>query len=308
MPEVQVRSADPADHEAVAAFTADTWAERDVSDYIPEVFPEWVDREGPTRHTVVATVADEPVGVCSGTILTDGEAWMQGIRVDPAHRSRGVGRAMTEALFDWARERGAAVARNMVFGWNDAALGSARDHGFEPATTGRWASPEPDGDATPDLPIREDVGAAWSHWTDGDARSWLRGLALDGEENWALAELTRDRLAELAGGDAHPAGRVLAVVSGSTRAMTVTAGIRDRTDEEGETRRIADYAVASWADLPAARSLFDAIRTDAAARDVDGTRVCIPETPGSVADAASARAPLSDEPFYVMAADLTDRA
>ena len=307
MPEVQVRRAEPADHEAVAAFTAETWAEREVSDYIPEVFPEWVDREETGRRTVVATIAGEPVGVCSGTILTDGEAWMQGIRVDPAHRSRGVGRAMTEALFDWARERGAAVARNMVFGWNDAAIGTARDHGFEPATTGRWARPEPDADANPDLPVREDAGAAWSHWTDDDARAWLGGLALDGEENWALAELTRDRFEDLA-----DSGRVLAVVDGSTRAMSVTAGVRERTDDEGGTRRIADYAVAAWTDLPAARSLFDTIRADAAGRDVDGqdidgTRVCIPETPGSVADAASARAPLSDQPFYVMAADLTDR-
>lgn len=303
MDEVTVRRAEPADHEAVAAFTADTWAERDVSDYIPEVFSEWVADAGPDRRTVVATIEDEPVGVCSGTILTDGEAWMQGIRVDPDHRGSGVGQAMTDDLFDWARGRGASVARNMVFGWNDAALGTARIHGFEPATTGRWARPEPDGSAEPALPVREDAAAAWSHWTDSEARAWLAGLALDGQEAWALAELTRDRVAELADG-----GRVLAVVEGSTRATTVTAGRRERTDEDGETRTVADYAVASWDDLAAARSLFEAIRADAAARDVDGTRVLIPETPEFVTDAASARAPLSDRPFYVMAADLTDRS
>ncbi|MEF8775731.1 MAG: GNAT family N-acetyltransferase [Haloarculaceae archaeon] len=303
MGEVTVRRAEPADQDAVAAFTADTWAERDVSDYIPEVFSEWVAEAGADRRTVVATVGEEPIGVCSGTILTDGEAWMQGIRVDPDHRRSGVGQAMTDDLFDWARERGASVARNMVFGWNDAALGTARIHGFEPATTGRWARPEPDGGADPTLPMREEAAAAWSHWTDSDARAWLAGLALDGEEAWALAELRRDRFLDLA-----DKGRVIAVVDGTTRAMTVTAGRREGTDDDGDSVTVADYAVASWDDLAAARSLFEAIRADAAARDVDGTRVLVPETPAFVTDAASTRAPLSDRPFYVMAADLTDRS
>lgn len=304
MSDASVRTARPADHDAIAAFTADTWAERDVTDYIPDAFEEWVADEGPDRHTVVATVEDRPVGVCSGTLLTDEEAWMQGIRVAPDHRGSGVGRAMTEHLFDWAADRGAVVARNMIFGWNDAALGTARRHGFQPATTGRWARPTPDPDAAPALAVRDDAAAAWTAWTDSETRAWLSGLALDGDEDWALSELTRSRLGTLA-----DAGRPIAVIDDGigTRAMSVTAGVREGTDEDDEPVRVADYAVAAWDDATTAESLFDAIRVDAAARDVDHTRVLLPETTEAVADAASARAPLSDEPFYVMAADLTDR-
>ncbi len=301
MSEPTVRQARADDRDAVAAFTADTWAEQDVSDYIPDAFAEWVDAEGPDRHTVVATLEDRPVGVCSATMLTDEEAWMQGIRVAPDHRGSGVGRAMTQHLFDWAVDRGASTARNMIFGWNDEALSAARRHGFERATTCRWARPEPDADAEPDLPVRQDAAAAWTCWTDSDARSWLAGLALDGDEDWALAELTRGRLDALVAD-----GRALAVVDGTARAMTVTAGVREGTEEDGTRVRVADYAVAAWSDPAAAASLVDAIRADAADRSVDGTRVPIPETPGAVTDAAAAGAPLSEHPFYVTAADLTD--
>lgn len=302
MTEPRVREARADDHDAVAAFTAGTWSDQGVSDYLADAFPDWVADEAPDRRTVVATLADRPVGVCSARLLTEEEAWMQGIRVDPDHRGSGIGTAMTHDLFDWAIDHGATVARNMIFGWNDAALGAARVHGYEPVTTGRWARPDPDPDAAPALPVREDAGAAWAQWTDSDARTWLSGLALDGDEDWALAELRRSRLEALA-----DAGRVMAIVDDTTRAMTVTAGVREGTDEDGETVTVADYAVAAWDDPAAAESLFDAIRADAAARDVDGTRVLIPETTGAVMDAASAGAPLSDEPFYVTAADLTDR-
>jgi GNAT superfamily N-acetyltransferase len=303
MTEASVRQARPDDHDAVADFTAGTWADREMTDYVPAVFPEWVAGDGPDQRTVVATVDDHPVGLCQGVRLTADEAWLQGIRVDPAHRGEGHAAAMTAALHDWAAERGAVVARNMIFGWNDAALGAARHHGWEPGASARWVEPDPDGGARPALDVSEDVAAAWAHWTDSAARAWLDGLALDDEESWALSELTRRRLERMAAD-----GRVLAVVDATARAMTVRAGIREEETEGGDTRRHVDYAVASWDDLDAGRSLLDAVRADAAEIGAETARVPIPETPGAVADAATARAPLSDEPFYVWRADLSDRS
>ena len=55
------------------------------------------------------------VGCIQGVLLTEWEAWGQGIRVDPAARGFGVGTALSEAALGWARERGATVCRNMVF-------------------------------------------------------------------------------------------------------------------------------------------------------------------------------------------------
>ena len=65
-----VRAARPGDHDAVAAFTADTWADRDIEDYVPEAFPEWVE-SGPDRHTVVTETEREVVGLAQATMLTD---------------------------------------------------------------------------------------------------------------------------------------------------------------------------------------------------------------------------------------------
>lgn len=301
MTDRSVRPARPADRAAVADFTAGTWPERDVEDYIPRVFEEWVSSTAADSRLVVATVDDRPVGVCQGRLLTDEEAWLQGIRVAPAHRGEGHGRAMTRDLLDWAAGRGATVARVLVFGWNEAGLVQAHTTGFEAVTAGRWARRSADPSVAPALAIRDAVPPAWAHWTDSPARDWLGGLALADEHAWAVAELTRVRLEGLATRE-----RVVTVREETTRAMTVRAGTRERT-ADGATRHIADYAVAAWADGPAAVSLFDAVAADAAAVGVDRARVLIPETPRTVAEAAVAGASLSDEPFYVLAADLSDR-
>jgi GNAT superfamily N-acetyltransferase len=291
-----VRQATAADREAVVAFTADTWSDRDVRDYIPDVFDDWVAGDDETQHTAVVAVDGTAVGIAQATLLTGDEAWLQGIRIDPAHRGADHGRALTEHLVEWCRERGATVARNMVFGWNPAGMGQSRAVGMSPATACRWARPAPDADANPAATVVDDATRAWRFWTHSDARTELGGLTLDAEQAWALAELTRDRLDALAAD-----GRVFAVVDGGTRAMAARIGTRER---DGETA--ADYAVGAWADAAAAAHLFDAIRADAADCGADGTRVCIPDTTRFVSDAALAGATPSDNCVFVFAADLTD--
>ena len=291
-----VRQARLDDHDAVAAFTADTWADRDGSDYIPDIFPEWVEQNGPDRHTAVAVLDGTPVGICQARVLAADEGWLQGMRVDPAHRGEGHGSALVDYLTDWLRERGVTAARNMVFGWNTMGMGQARAAGFGPQTACRWARPDP---VNRDLPesVVEDIDAAWRYWTHSEARESLDGLALDADESWALTELTRDRFASLVGG-----GRVFAVVADGTQAMTVRHDVRDH---DGDT--VADYAVAAWADADAAATLLDAIRADAAMLGADATRVCIPETTRHVSDVALARSGISERPVYIFSADLTGR-
>jgi GNAT superfamily N-acetyltransferase len=293
-----VRQARPGDHDAVEAFTEDTWPDREIGDYVPEVFPEWVETDGPDQYTVVTEIEGEAVGLAQATMLTDDEAWLQGLRVHPDHRGRGHSMAMTDALLAWCRDCGATVARNMVFDWNPAGMAQSRAAGLHPVTACRWARPEPqaDGESTrPDLSVREDADAAWRYWTHSDTREALDGLVLAEEETWALSELARERFERLAAD-----GRALAVVGEGVRGATVRLGTRER---EGET--VVDYAVAAWADADAARKLFDAIRADTASLGGDNTRVLIPETPRHVSGAALARTPLSDHSVYVFAADPT---
>lgn len=295
-----IRQARADDHDDVVAFTQDTWSDYDVGDYIPDVFPAWVDSDGSTQHTAVADVDGTVVGICQGVLLTDEEAWFQGMRVAPDHRGADHGRALTEHLMDWAADRGATVARNMVFDWNPAGMGQSRAIGFRAATSCRWAEPTPGGRAAApdeDFEVVDDVAAAWRFWTHSDARTALDGLALDPDEAWALAELDRERLTTLGNRE-----RVFTVQAGGTRGMAARIGTRER---DGET--VADYAVGAWADADAARALFAAVQADAADCGAAGTRVCIPDTPRFVSDAALARVGLGDDAVFICSVDLTDR-
>lgn len=116
-----VRRARTEDHEAIAAFTEDTWEDWDAGDYIPEAFPEWVATDGPDQYTAVTVVDDDPVGLAQSRLLTGGEAWFQGLRVHSDHRGRGHALAMTRRLQEWSRERdGERVVDYAVAAWADA--------------------------------------------------------------------------------------------------------------------------------------------------------------------------------------------
>jgi len=295
---IELRAATHDDYDAVAAFTRDTWPDRDGGDYIPDVYHDWI--EGDERRTVVADAGDDIAGIAQGVVLSDWEAWGQGMRVNPAFRGEGIATAMTHDLFDWTRSRGARVFRNMVFSWNVGGLGQSRACGYHPATEFRWATPEPDADATPALDVTADPAAGWRFWTDSDARAHLSGPALDETETWALSELTRENLQRAADD-----GGLFVVQDDGTRGLAHRVRTYDRENEDGETETWAEYGVGAWADATAARSLFAAVAADAADRGATQTRVFIPETPRHVSDAAYCRIGIADEPDFVLAADLT---
>jgi GNAT superfamily N-acetyltransferase len=294
---VDVRQARLDDREPVVSFTRDTWPELG-GDYIPRVFEEWVETDGPAQRTFVATVDDEPVGICQGVLLTDDEAWAQGMRIDPGHRGANVSEALSEAVFEWAAGRDATVCRNMVFSWNAAGLGQSRAVGFEPLCEFRWLQPDPDADANPALDVLSDPATAWRAFHGSDAYRELVGLGLDLDESWALAEVTKERL---------EAAEAVLVVADAARVRGATYRTRtfEREDDDGETELWAEYGVGAWDDHDALRSLVAAVARDAAEQGADRTRLLVPETPRHVSDAAYARVDFSEEPDFVLERDLT---
>ena len=317
--ETVVRQARTDDTDAVAAFTRDTWDRFDRGDYLPEVFGQWVQSDGPDQRTVVAERDGAVVGTCQCVALSAHEAWAQGMRVAPDHRGSGVADALNRACFDWARDRGATVCRAMVFSWNAAGLGTARGVGFDPCTEFRWAHPEP-GDgverAAPseELTVTADPDAAWSAWQRSAARDHLRGLALDADEGWALSEVTRERLRRAADETAVFAVRGPEGTRGTafrTRDYERDTGDESEGESEGEseaggeTALWAEYCVGAWTDVAAARALFDAVARDAGELGADETRVLVPETARHVSDVAYAGVEVSEDPDFVLEADLT---
>ena len=293
-----VRPATHDDHDAVVAFTENTWPDRDGSDYLPRIYHDWIDNETAETFVVDPEDSDDLAGICQAVMLSPHEGWAQGMRVNPDYRGDGIGSTLSDACFDWCREQGATVCRNMVFSWNQGGLGVSRAAGFEPATEFRWMQPEPSYEVGPTLDVYNDPDAAWSCFKRSDANDELRGLTLDIDESYALAELTRERLHRAAAET-----RVFAVGDGNgTRAMAY----RTRVSEEGDDS-YAEYGVGAWDDVPALRSLVAAIARDATDHGVDATRVAIPETARHVSDASLARAGISDDPDFVLEADLTGR-
>ena len=63
----------------------------------------------PDRVILLATTAGEVVGwiavALDRSLLGEGDAWIEGLVVDEAHRNRGIGVALVRAAHRWARER-----------------------------------------------------------------------------------------------------------------------------------------------------------------------------------------------------------
>lgn len=311
---ITVRQAHPEDEDDVVAFTSDTWSDRrDDGDYIPRVFADWVESDGPDQRTFVLDVNDgeDIAGILQAVMLSPYEGWTQGMRVNPEYRGLGLSRPLSNAAFEWCRDRGARVARAMVFSWNVAGLGQSGSVGFEPVAEFRFANPEPDATATVSDDRHKKVVvatgdeadpiAAWSYWSRSEAREALSGLAMDDGESWSLSELPRDRLEDAADDD-----RLITVEQAGIAGFTYRDRTYERTSPDGTSRTTALYAVAGWETEAAARGLYRAIARDAAAVDADRTRVLIPEGPRWVGQTARARVPVSDYPDFVIEADLTD--
>jgi GNAT superfamily N-acetyltransferase len=124
MPYTEIREARPEDREAVLAFCARTW---EWGDYIEFVWDEWL--HDPGGVLFVATVDGQPVGIDHLRMLNATDAWLEGMRVDPAFRRHGLATALHNAMLIEAMKRGATTARLIVQSTNTASI-SLVERGF----------------------------------------------------------------------------------------------------------------------------------------------------------------------------------
>ncbi|MBI3964591.1 MAG: GNAT family N-acetyltransferase [Chloroflexi bacterium] len=101
-----IRSATPADREAVLVFCQTGW---NGGDYIEHVWDEWLN--DPDGRLIVATESERPVALVHMGRLSPRESWFQGLRVDPAVRQRGLATLLTEQLVRIAQSDGAKEIR-----------------------------------------------------------------------------------------------------------------------------------------------------------------------------------------------------
>ena len=124
MPKTEIRPARAEDREAVLAFCAHTW---EWGDYIEYVWEEWLrDAQG---ALFVATIDNQPVAVSHLHMLSKTDAWLEGMRVDPAYRQHGLAKALDGAMITEAKRRGATNARLITESTNVTAI-SLIERGF----------------------------------------------------------------------------------------------------------------------------------------------------------------------------------
>lgn len=105
--------------------------------YLGTLFDHWVhDREG---ELIVAEMDGALAGVGKFTVLPDGSAWLEALRVSPDAQGQGLGKRFYQRFFEIARERKTPAMRMYTGLRNVRSKGLAERYGFHLAATYRGA-------------------------------------------------------------------------------------------------------------------------------------------------------------------------
>jgi ribosomal protein S18 acetylase RimI-like enzyme len=197
---IEARPAREDDRDAVLAFCARTW---DDGDYIQYVWEDWL--QDASGALLVATLAGRPVGVAHLRMMSPDEAWIEGVRVDPEARRRGVARVLISRTLVTAHERGATVARYFTSSDNVASQQLFDRFGFTRVaevlhfTADALSADEREGEEIALKRAAADDGERIWEWLERSNLAPLNG-GLEIRE-WAARALTQSRLrAHLAAG------------------------------------------------------------------------------------------------------------
>ncbi len=108
-PAVVIRPALPSDAHDVLEFTKFIW---EGHDYIKYVWDDWL--ADPQGFMVVAQYGPHAVGLGKLTLISPGQWWLEGLRVDPQHQGLKIGSHIFEYLDDWWKQHGSGTVRLMT--------------------------------------------------------------------------------------------------------------------------------------------------------------------------------------------------
>lgn len=183
--DLEIRLAQPSDRRGVVAVVFRNWGGED---YVPSVFGRWVThRSGPFY---VATVRDRVVGIGKLTRLSDTAAWLEGGRVAPRWRRRGIETALVARRIDQATAMGFKIVRFSTASENTPIHRMARRFGFRRAQRFvRYEAAAASG-AVPRRAMTRELAPLWRLTS---ARGGPRWLQLGG--GWLWRELEREDVA-----------------------------------------------------------------------------------------------------------------
>jgi GNAT superfamily N-acetyltransferase len=110
---IVIRPARPEDKPAAMAVSAQVWGGED---YVPYVWDRWL--ADPEGRLSVATLRGKLAGFAKLTLRGPGEWWLEGMRVDPHYRGRGIARLLHDAHIALAAAHGPGTIRLSTGGDN----------------------------------------------------------------------------------------------------------------------------------------------------------------------------------------------
>ena len=258
--ELVIRLARPEDRPAMERICAHTW---ESGDYIQEVWDEWLlGEDGPL---LVAELDGEVVSLNKLTHHPAGQLWLEGMRVDPDYRVRGVARRCLDWNLAYAHEQGMRVVRLSTGDYNVAVHKMVGHVGMERVTTGALrTAPALPGVRRPAILGPGDAGAVGRFWQQSPVLAGMAGLY---SRDWAWQELSEEQLAAML-----RQGEVVAEVA-PDGSLAAVATIHHYPGDEEMWVGIAD------GEPGAVQALVLAIRAQAAEAGAQMARVMLPDVP-----------------------------
>ena len=148
----------------------------------------------PKGEFTVAELDGVVAALAKLTWLDEGQWWMEGLRVDPERRLKGIGLAITRYQIELAKRLGGGVVRYMTGLRNDGSHRIAERVGFH--VLARFVErvvDKLDGPVEAETLTSADLDAVWEMMHDSDLLRAANGLYFC---NWKAYTLTREWLAE----------------------------------------------------------------------------------------------------------------
>ena len=208
---IDVRFARTEDKGAVVAFCQNTFS---WGDYITSVYDDWLnDRAG---KFLVATIDQQPVGIAHVAFLGNEVAWMEGMRVHPDYRRRGIGTELDRIGRQVARENGCRAAHLVTSMKNIPAQRSLDMEGYHrTAQFNDWeAESKSEVFSSVRVATERDLAAIQLIWDKSEIRRASRAVIPN--QHWHWKELDPARLRKkIAAGEVRLANQGFAIVTPS---------------------------------------------------------------------------------------------
>jgi N-acetylglutamate synthase-like GNAT family acetyltransferase len=120
-----IREARSSDRKAVVAFSAKIW---EGHDYLPRAWDQWLEES--FGALLVAELDGRTVGTDKVTVLAPGEVWLEGLRVDPLQRSKGIAWALNERAMEIVKKLKPSTVRFSTVFDNQASRHMGEQAGF----------------------------------------------------------------------------------------------------------------------------------------------------------------------------------